>query len=134
MSLIFIPTTDLTLGSVEKHELDSAAGLINFLRTLAGAFTTSMITTVWGNQISRNHAELVGLAGQDLSVRAMLDSSGAPLDVANQVIDYLIAQEIVMLATNQMMVAIGVIVIIATLITWLSPQPAPVVEPGTGGH
>jgi len=38
------------------------------------------------------------------------------------------------LATNQMMVAIGAIVIVAALITWLSPKPARVVEPGTGGH
>lgn len=134
MPFIFIPTTDLALGSVEAHEMDSAAGLMNFLRTLSGAFATSMITTVWGDQITRNHAELVGLADQDLSVRAMLDGSGAPLDVVNQVIDYLIVQQSVMLATNQMMVAIGAIVIVAALITWLSPKPARVVEPGTGGH
>ena len=62
LPFFFIPLTGLALASVETHEMASAAGLMNFLRTLSGAFATSLITTVWDDQITRNHAELVGLA------------------------------------------------------------------------
>lgn len=130
----FIPTTGLALASVEEHEMDSAAGLMNFLRTLSGAFATSLVTTVWANKITTNHAELVGLTDNDQSVRTMLESSGAEVDVVNQVIDYMITSQSVMLATNQLMWAIGIAFIFAATIIWLAPKPTRVVDPSAGGH
>ena len=50
LPFFFIPTTGLALSSVDEHEMDSAAGLMNFLRTLSGAFATSLVTTVWDNK------------------------------------------------------------------------------------
>ena len=35
LPFFFIPTTTLALASVEEREMDSAAGLMNFLRTLS---------------------------------------------------------------------------------------------------
>jgi len=134
LPFFFIPTTGLALASVEEREMDSAAGLMNFLRTLSGAFATSVVTTVWDNQITRNHAELVGLADGDRHVRTMLEHGGMTPDAVNQAIDYLITGQSAMLATNQMMVAIGVAFIIAASAIWLAPKPTRVVEPGAGGH
>jgi len=134
LPFFFIPSTGLALASVEEREMDSAAGLMNFLRTLSGAFATSLVTTVWGNQITRNHAELVGITDSDQSVRTLLESSGMAIDAVNQAIDYLITSQSVMLATNQMMMAIGVVFILAASVIWLAPKPTRVVEPGAGGH
>lgn len=134
MPFFFIPTTGLALASVEEREMDSAAGLMNFLRTLSGAFATSVVTTTWSNQITRNHAELVGLADSDGSVRTMLESSGAPGDAVNQVIDYMITGQSIMLATNQLMWAIGIAFFIAALVIWIAPRPTRVVDPSAGGH
>lgn len=134
LPFFFIPSTGLALASVEEREMDSAAGLMNFLRTLSGAFATSLVTTVWGNQITRNHAELVVIADSDQSVRTLLESSGMAVDAVNQAIDYLITGQSVMLATNQMMMAIGIVFILAASVIWLAPKPTRVVEPGAGGH
>ncbi|WP_198419857.1 DHA2 family efflux MFS transporter permease subunit [Geomonas edaphica] len=134
LPFFFIPTTGLALASVEDREMDSAAGLMNFLRTLSGAFATSVVTTTWGNQITRNHAELVGLADGDQSVRGMFEASGAPGDAVNQVIDYMITGQSVMLATNQLMLAIGLAFFIAASVIWLAPKPTRVVDPSAGGH
>jgi DHA2 family multidrug resistance protein len=134
LPFFFIPGTGLALASVEEREMDSAAGLMNFLRTLSGAFATSLVTTVWANQITRNHAELVGLTDSDQSVRTLLESSGMTIDAVNQAIDYLITGQSVMLATNQMMMAIGIVFILAASVIWLAPKPTRVVEPGAGGH
>ena len=134
LPFFFIPTTGIALGSVEEREMDSAAGLMNFLRTLSGAFATSVVTTVWANQTTRNHAELVGLADRDGSVAQMLTQSGAPPEVATQVVDYLIVSQSGMLSTNQVMTGVAAMFFIAAAIIWIAPKPTRVIEPGAGGH
>lgn len=134
LPLFFVPTTGLALASVDEHEMDSAAGLMNFLRTLSGAAATSVVTTLWSNKIITNHAELVGFADADQSVRTLLDSAGSTPEASLSVIDYMITQQSVMLATNQLMIAIGLAFIVAASVIWLAPKPSRVVEPGTGGH
>lgn len=134
MPLFFVPTTGLALASVEVHEMDSAAGLMNFLRTLSGAFATSLVTSAWSDKITINHAELVGLVDADGSARSFLHSTGMSVEAVNDVIDYLVTNQSVMLATNQLMVLIGIAFIVAASVIWLAPKPARVVEPGVGGH
>lgn len=134
LPFFFIPTTGIALGCVEEREMDSAAGLMNFLRTLSGAFATSVVTTVWSNQTTRNHAELVGLTDRDGSVHDMLIQSGAPTDAANQAVDYLLTSQSGMLSTNQVMTGIAVMFFIAAAIIWIAPKPTRTIEPGAGGH
>jgi len=134
LPFFFIPTTVIALGSVKEREMDSAAGLMNFLRTLSGAFATSMVTTIWANQTTRNHAELVGVTDRDGSVRDLLSQSGMPPDAANQVVDYLITSQSGMLSTNQVMTGIAVMFIVAAAIIWMAPKPARAVDPAAGGH
>lgn len=134
MPFFFIPTTSLALSSVDDHETASAAGLMNFLRTLSGAFATSLITTVWDDRITLNHAELVGLSDHDQSVRSLLESSGMSPDAVLQSIDGLISGQAVMLATNQLMAAVGVAFVVAATVIWLAPKPRRVVDASAGGH
>ncbi len=61
LPFFFVPLTALALGSVEEHETASAAGLMNFIRTLSGAVATSIVTTTWEDKTSYMHAELSGL-------------------------------------------------------------------------
>ena len=134
MPFFFIPTTSLALASVEEHETASAAGLMNFLRTLSGAFATSLITTLWDDQITRNHAELVGLSDSDQSVRSLLESSGMAADAVLQSLDRLINGQAVMLATNQIMMAVAIVFLVAASVIWLAPKPSRVVDAAAGGH
>ncbi len=135
LPFFFIPLTGLALASVDEHETASGAGLMNFLRTLSGAFATSLITTEWDNQITRNHAELVGLADSDLSAQRVYESTGMASDAVSQSIDHLINGQAVMLATNQMMTMVGIAFIVAALVIWLAPKPARVVDAAAaGGH
>ena len=77
-------------------------------------------------------AEMVIQALADQGVRTMLEQSGAPPEAVLQTIDYLITSQSVMLATNQLMIAIGVAFIVAASVIWLAPKPTRVVEPGAG--
>ena len=56
LPFFFVPLTALSLGSVEPHEMASAAGLQNFLRTLSGAVATSVVQTIWEDKASYNHS------------------------------------------------------------------------------
>lgn len=64
----------------------------------------------------------------------MLSQSGAPTDVANQAVDHMITSQSGMLSTNQVMIGIAVMFIIAAAIIWLAPKPTRAIEPGAGGH
>ncbi|MGX8939981.1 hypothetical protein ACWWJF_04470 [Symbiopectobacterium sp. Eva_TO] len=43
MPLFFVPLTGIALGCVLERDMDSAAGLMNFIRTLSGAFAHLVI-------------------------------------------------------------------------------------------
>ncbi len=134
LPFFFIPLTGLAMASVDEPEMASAAGLMNFLRTLSGACATSLITTLWDDQITYHHAELVGLSDSDQSVRALLESSGMTPDAVLQSIDRLITSQSVMLATNQIMAWVGIAFIVAAMAIWLAPKPQRIVDPSVGGH
>lgn len=135
LPFFFIPLTGLAMGSVEESEMANAAGLMNFLRTLSGAFATSLVTTVWDDDITRQHAELVGVADADHSVQTFLESTGMSPDAVLQNLDGLITGQSVMLATNQIFWLVGIAFLVAASVIWLAPKPTRQVDPAAaGGH
>lgn len=74
------------------------------------------------------------LADRDQGVRQMLVDSGATPDAAHQVLDYLVTSQSVMLSTNQIMTAIGLLFLLAAAVIWLAPKPGRILEPGAGRH
>jgi DHA2 family multidrug resistance protein len=134
LPFFFIPTTTIALGSVDEREMDSAAGLMAFLRTLSGAAATSIVTTVWANGTTRNHAELVGMIDADGSARRAMEYGGMTPDAINGSLDYLLTIQSGMLSTNQVMTGIAIMFIVASAIIWLAPKPTRTIEPGAGGH
>lgn len=134
LPFFFVPSTGLALASVEPEETASAAGLMNFLRTLSGAIATSLVTTFWEDETTRNRAELVGLTDTDQSLRAGLENAGMTSEAALQSIEYMINGQSVMLATNQIMMTMGVAFVFAASVIWLAPKPTRSVDPAAGGH
>ena len=61
MPMYYVPLTGLAMGSVKEEETASAAGLMNFVRTISGAIATSLVTTSWQNRSIIAHAELANV-------------------------------------------------------------------------
>src|SRR3984885_11581362 len=61
MPMYYVPLTGLAMGSVKEEETASAAGLMNFVRTISGAIATSLVTTSWQNRTIIAHAELANV-------------------------------------------------------------------------
>src|SRR6476620_1009304 len=58
MVMFFVPVTGLAMSSVDHDEQANAAGLSNFMRTLAGAFATSLVQSGWSNATRFNTNEI----------------------------------------------------------------------------
>ncbi len=135
LPLFFVPLTALGLGSVDEKETASAAGLQNFLRTMAGAITTSLVTTVWDNKTITAHAELSGLADPNGDTVRTLTAGGMTQDAAIGQLNNMVQSQSVMIATNQLMLLVAVAFAISACAIWLAPRPGRAVDPAqAGGH
>jgi DHA2 family multidrug resistance protein len=135
LPLFFVPLTALGLGSVEEKETASAAGLQNFLRTMAGAITTSLVTTVWDDKTITAHAELSGLADRSGDTVRTLTDSGMSHDAAIGQLNNMVQGQSVMIATNQLMMLVAFAFLLAALAIWLAPRPSRAIDPAqAGGH
>src|SRR3546814_2298539 len=70
-SLFFVPITGLAIATVNPDETANAAGMSNFLRTLAGAFATSLVQTRWANRSEEHTSELQSLMRISYAVLCM---------------------------------------------------------------
>jgi len=133
MPLFFVPLTAIALGCVRESEMESAAGLMNFIRTLSGAFATSMINTSWERETRYVHAELAGLTDQHGAASAAMQTTGMGLDQVRGAVDWIVQKQSVMVATNQLFIIIAVIFAVAACVIWLAPRPRHGVDP-TAAH
>jgi MFS transporter, DHA2 family, multidrug resistance protein len=123
MVMFFVPVTGLAMASVEPHEQANAAGISNFMRTLAGAFATSLIQTGWYNAARENQTELAGAMENGQRTLDGMTAQGVPGDVATNLLTGLVESQSIMLATLNMFAVIAVCFAIAATLIWLAPKP-----------
>jgi len=133
MPFFFIPTTQISLSSVLPSETASAAGLQNFLRTLSAAFCAAIVTTMWDNAASRNHATMAGALNDPNGVQNTLTHLGMSSQQALSQLEGLTQGQAVMLATDQMFLIMAIAFVFAACVVWLAPKPNLIAGPGAGG-
>jgi DHA2 family multidrug resistance protein len=122
MSFFMIPLTTISMGAVLPEETASAAGLQNFLRTMAVAVSTSIALTVWGNAQRVAHNELTSKLQPD-DVQAKLASLGMSADQATEMIGNLVEREAVTMAVNHTFMIAAVVLFVAAALVWVAPRP-----------
>ncbi len=123
MPFFFIPLMSLGTGALPPDEVASGAGLINFMRTTAGAFGTSIATTVWEDGAARSHADLSGQINNPQSVLNQIGALGLNPSQALQQLEGLVQSQAVMLATNHIFLSIAGVMLIAAASIWFAPKP-----------
>jgi len=58
VALMFVPLTTILLSGLGHERIAAASGLSNFFRMTAGAFGTSVTTTLWDSRAQLHHAQL----------------------------------------------------------------------------
>jgi len=123
MVMFFVPVTGLAMASVEHDEQATAAGLSNFMRTLAGAFATSLIQTGWSDAARRNQTELAGAMNHSQTALDPAVAASGAHDSAAAILSSLVEGQSVMLATLNMFGVIAVCLLFAATLIWLAPKP-----------
>ena len=109
------------MASVAPEEQANAAGLSNFMRTLAGAFATSLVQTGWSNATRTNNTELAGaMTHGEYTIDAMM-TGGATQEQAVTGLDMIVQGQSVMLATLNMFAVLAAVFAFAALLIWLAP-------------
>jgi len=123
MVMFFVPVTGLAMASVDPDEQANAAGISNFMRTLAGAFATSLVQTGWSDAARTNQTELAGVVryGRELVDGAV--AQGVPRDTATAMLTQVVEGQSVMLATLNMFAVIAVCFAFAATLIWIAPKP-----------
>lgn len=125
----FIPLSNMALAAVKPSEMASAAGLMNFLRTMAGAIGASIAITMWDDHSKIARSEMVATLHVD-EVQNNLVQKGMSLDSALGYISHLVDQESLTLSANHVFLILSMVFVFAGLIIWLCPKP----KPGVGGQ
>jgi len=123
MVMFFVPVTGLAMASVGPGEQANAAGLSNFMRTLAGAFATSIIQSGWQNATRVNQTELSGVLHLGQASLDGMHTLPGPLETARALLTNLVEGQSVMLATLNMFGAIAICLFFAATLIWIAPKP-----------
>lgn len=118
----FIPLSNLALGAVRQDEIASAAGLMNFVRTMAGAIGASLAVTFWDDFAKSSRSDLVG-ALHTTQTQQSLQQHGFSPEAALGMISNLVDKEALTLSVNHVFLIFAMVFIFAGLIIWLCPKP-----------
>lgn len=129
MPFFFIPLTTLALGAVEPEETASAAGVMSFLRTMAGAIGTSISATMWDNSSRVARSEIVAKLNTQATSDA-LAAQGFSLDQIRGLVAQLVDKEAMAVATTHIFLISAVVFAFAAMIIWLTPRPTRAVAMG----
>ena len=133
MPFFFLPLNTLALSSIDEDETAAGAGLMNFIRTVAGAFATSMVNTAWEDGAQRKQDQLSGLLNGVQPTIDGLMAAGQTHAQALTNVTKIVQGQAVMLATNELMLTSAVVFLFAGVAIWLAPKPERAVE-ATLGH
>lgn len=118
----FIPLSNLALGAVRSDEMASAAGLMNFVRTMAGAIGASAAVTLWDDFAKSSRSDLVSTLHPEATQYSLMQH-GFSSETALGVISNLVDKEALTLSVNHVFFIFAMIFIFAGLIIWLCPKP-----------
>jgi len=123
MVMFFVPVTGLAMASVAPEEQANAAGLSNFMRTLSGAFATSLVQTGWSNAMRADNTELASAMKYGEQTIDEMVSHEVPYDRAVAGLDMMVQGQSLMLATLHMFAVLALAFAFAALLIWIAPRP-----------
>ena len=132
MPFFFVPLTTLALGAVEEDEIASAAGLMNFLRTMSGAVATAVGVTMWENGGQSARDSLTSTLNGTSSTMATLQAHGFGLEQSRQYVSQLVDAQANAISTVNLFELFAAIFVVAAGIIWLAPKPKHAVAAGAG--
>ncbi len=138
MAFFFVPLQAIIFSGLKPEQMPAASGLSNFVRITAGAFGTSLFTTLWEDRAVMHHAHLAESinAGNSAATQAMaqLLASGQSTEQASATINRLLDQQAYTMAVTDVFYLSAVLFVALIGIVWLTkPKPSAGAAPDAGG-
>jgi DHA2 family multidrug resistance protein len=134
MAFMFVPLTTIVLSGLPPERIAAATGLSNFFRMTAGAFGTSVTTTLWDNRAQMHHAQLAehisNYDGNATQALGQLQAQGMDHDQALGVINRLIDVQSYTLAADELFFGAAALFLLLIAYIWLA-HPG-IGRPGVG--
>jgi DHA2 family multidrug resistance protein len=130
MPFFFVGLTTFSISRVTAQNIASAAGIVTFARTMAGAAATALASTLWLDHAQQQRAELVpAMNGVDQAIGAM-QGAGMDHEQAVGTLSMLVEMQAM---TNSALFIFGLATILlaaSAAIIWLAPKPSDRLKPG----
>jgi MFS transporter, DHA2 family, multidrug resistance protein len=139
MAFFFVPLQAIVFSGLTPEELPSASGMSNFVRITAGAFGTSIFTTLWENRAALHHAQLTEQIhrGNDAAMQALgrLGAAGLTPDQANATLNRIIDQQAFTMAATDAFYISALLFLGLIALVWLAqPRRGAVAADAGGAH
>ena len=126
MAFFFVPLQAIIFSGLKPEQMPAASGLSNFVRITAGAFGTSLFTTLWDDRAAMHHAHLaesVNLGNNAAtSAMAQLAAAGPTPEQASATINRLLDQQAFTMAVTDVFYLSAVLFIALIGLVWMT-QP-----------
>jgi len=136
MATFFIPLLALGFSGLSPDRIPSASGLMNFARITAGAFATSITTTLWDRRATLHHEQLVEhLTGSNAAMTqtmAQMHANGLSTHQAYALLNNLVDQQAYVMSADDIFYVSGFLFVILVGLVWLA-KPAKL-DGGTGSE
>jgi DHA2 family multidrug resistance protein len=137
VSCFFIPLVTLALSGLRHDQIASASGLNNFMRITAGAFATSIATTLWENRATLHHAQLAEhlSASSPAATDALgkLASAGLSAEQSYGLLNQLVNQQAFTMAAVDLFNLSAVLLELLVPLVWLSRPARSIAGSAAGG-
>lgn len=124
MAAFFVPLVSLTMSGQPPDKIASASGLSNFLRITAGAFGTSISTTLWDDRASMHHAYLTEniTSGNQAAQSAIANmrASGMSHEAAMASVNNIITAQSATMSVTDIFYASGIIFVVLIVTVWFA--------------
>jgi DHA2 family multidrug resistance protein len=137
IAFFFLPLNQILLSGVQSNELASASGVSNFMRTMAGSFSTAVTVWIWNRRTDYHHAVLTehihNAAGAWVQYQSQLNARGISGVGSSQYVNLVINSQASTLAVNDVFNMLAVIFLALIPFVWLARPPFGARAPA-GGH
>jgi DHA2 family multidrug resistance protein len=125
--MFFLTLNQIVMSEIKPHEYASAAGLANFLRTIAGSITTATTVWLWNDRTDFHHTVLTehirpGSPGWQQTQQA-LGSLGVPDTGALAYAENVITRQAMTLGVNDVYMLFGCLLLCLIPILWFARPP-----------
>ncbi|HEX6703640.1 MAG TPA: DHA2 family efflux MFS transporter permease subunit [Albitalea sp.] len=139
MAFFFIPLQQIVFSGLPPARMPAAAGLSNFVRITAGAFGTSIFTTLWEDRAVMHHAQLAETLhrGNDSATQALsqLGATGFTPEQSLAMVNRLVDQQAYTLAATDIFRLSAFLFVLMVAVVWMAkPKMGAAGGDGGGAH